>query len=143
MWTSKSMSLEQWSHTFSIAGVLLALISIVLVLIELQEHNKITRAENAQKLVELTMMSNLALVKDSTLASIWTNGNVNYDLLSNEDRPRFRRLWIIYLNILANAFSQMENGLIDKDEFQSWDNDIEKKKVALSKIWDPELSMLY
>src|SRR6516164_1964025 len=100
------LSLEQWGHLFSIVGVLLGLVSIVSVMVQLHEHNKITRAENAQKLVELTMISNMELVKDPKLASLWTEGNENFDSLSKEDKGTFKRIWIIYLNILESAFHQ-------------------------------------
>ena len=90
------LSLEQWGHLFSIVGVLIGLVSIVSVMTQLKEHNKITRAENAQKLVELTMASHLELIKDPRLASLWREGNGGYDSLGEEDKERYRRLWIIY-----------------------------------------------
>jgi hypothetical protein len=144
MWTRriKSLSLEQWGHIFNIAGVLLGLVSIVSVMVQLHEHNKITRAENAQKLVELTMISNMELVKDPKLASLWTEGNENFDSLSKEDKGTFKRIWIIYLNILESAFHQREDGLIDEEDFQSRNKCLVINKNVVPKIW-PELSEFY
>src|SRR5215467_13662966 len=31
------------------------------------------------------------------LASLWIEGNENYDSLSKEDKERFKRIWIVYL----------------------------------------------
>jgi hypothetical protein len=144
MWTGKTerLSLEQWGHVFSIVGVLLGLVSIVSVMTQLKEHNKITRAENAQKLAELTMASNLEMVKDSKLASLWTDGNERYDSLGKEDKERFRRIWIIYLNILESAFHQREDGLIDEEDFRSAHMCIFINKRGALKVW-PELSGFY
>jgi hypothetical protein len=145
IWTSKlkGLSLEEWSQIFSIAGVVIGLLSLAMVWRELHEHNKITRAENAQKLVELTMMSNMELIKDPQLSKLWVDGNANYDSLqNNENKERFRRIWIVYLNILESAYNQWDKGLMDEEEFASWDRDIKTHKAILTKLW-PGLSGFY
>jgi hypothetical protein len=136
------LSLEQWGHLFSIVGVLLGLVSIASVMTQLKEHNKITRAENAQKLVELTMASHMELIKDPRLASLWREGNEGYDSLGEEDKERYRRLWIIYLNILESAFHQREDGLIDEEDFRSAHMCILINKRAALAVW-PGLSGFY
>jgi hypothetical protein len=136
------LSLEQWGHVFSIVGVLLGLVSLASVLAQLREHNKITRAENAQKLVELTMASHMEMIKDPRLASLWREGIEGYDSLGEGDKERYRRLWIIYFNILESAFHQREDGLIDEEDFRSTHMCILINKRSAFKVW-PELSGFY
>jgi hypothetical protein len=123
-------------------GVLVGLASILCVMWQLHEHNKITRAENAQKLVELTMVSNMQLINDAKLASVWTDGNGNYEALSTEDKRRLRIMWLVYFNILESAFHQREDGLIDEEDFQSCSMSLTLNTSVLSKIW-PELAHFY
>jgi hypothetical protein len=134
--------LEIASRVFTIVGVIGGLLSIILVLIQIRRGNEITKAQNAQKLVELTMISNMELAKNPELEHIWETGNKNYDSLDEKDKPRFRRVWIIYLNILENAFSQWRKGMMDGEEFESWDRDLKKNRKTLSRIW-PDLSGHY
>jgi hypothetical protein len=138
----RRLSLEQWGHIFNIGGVLIGIVSILCVMVQLQENNKITRAENAQKLVELTMVSDMQRINDPKLASVWTDGNANYDALSTEDKRRLRIMWLVYFNILESAFHQRDDGLIEEEDFLSRSVCLTLNKGVLLKIW-PELSHFY
>jgi hypothetical protein len=134
----KDFTLEQWSSIFGIAGVLVGIISVGLVITELQQHNKITKSQNAQKLVELTMDANMELIKSPELSLLFSKGNKQFDSLDDQEKPRFKRIWIIYMNVLETAFNQYEDGLMSYEDFSAWDIDISRSKDVISKFWPIE-----
>jgi hypothetical protein len=136
------LTLEQWGHIFNLGGLVVGLVSILCVIFQLLVHNKMTRAENAQKLVELTTLSNMQLINDAKLASVWADGNANYEALSTEDKRRLRMMWLVYFNILESAFHQREDGLIDEEDFESRSMCLALNRSVVSKIW-PELAHFY
>ncbi len=142
------LDLERGSQAFTIIGVIGGLVSVILVLIQLREGNQIRKAENAQKLVEITTTHNMAFLTEPGLFSLSQKANgehgdgEGYDHLTKEEKAKFKFSWVVYLNILENAYRQMRLGLIDEPIYESYDRDVRRNKLVLSKFWS-SISELY
>jgi len=137
----RKWTLEDAAHLASIAGVVLGLISLWFVYAELRDQSQVIKAGNAQALVELTHPSNLALAKDAELSKLWERGTTNYAGLTDDEKPRYRRLWTMYLNVLENAHFQRQMGLIDERFYATWENDLARNRKPLKEVW-PDLKDL-
>src|SRR5438309_1065475 len=122
----RDFSLEKASQLAAIVGVVLGIVSLWFVYAELKHHTKVSMAANAQALVELTQPVNLELAKDPKLAALWQKGLSDYDSLPAEDKPRYKRIWIMYVNVLENAYYQREARIIEAHFYEAWDKDLER-----------------
>jgi hypothetical protein len=140
--TFRNFTLENGAQVAEIAGVVIGIISLWFVYAELRHHTRVSMAANSQALVELTQPVNLELAKDRNLAALWNKGLGDYGSLSPEEKPRYKRIWIMYLNVLENAYYQHEERLIEERFYATWDQDLERNGEALSAVW-PELNKLF
>jgi len=133
------VSLEKCAHIAGTLGIVLGIVSLWFVYLELRHHTRVSMASNSQALVELTQPINLELAKNPELSILWERGLQAYDKLTPEEKPRYRRLWIMYLNVLENAYFQHNKKLIDDEFYAAWDHDLGTHNKALAKVW-PELT---
>jgi hypothetical protein len=85
---------------------------------------------------------NLELAKNADLSKLWERGAANYADLAEDEKPRYRRLWVMYLNVLENAYFQRQMGLIDERYYATWEGDLARNRKPLKEIW-PELKELF
>ena len=67
---------------------------------------------------------NLAVVQDSELCRIWTNGVLDFDSLPLEERIRFSYIAMLYLRVFQNADYQFAQGTLDQDMQATWRNQL-------------------
>jgi hypothetical protein len=137
----RGFTLEKGSHLAGIIGVVIGVLSLWFVYAELRHQTRVSMAANSQALVELTHPINLELAKDPNLAALFQKGMTNYPGLSADEKARYRRIWIMYLNVLECAYYQHEQGLIEDRFYATWDEDLTRNRESLSKVW-PELKPL-
>jgi hypothetical protein len=137
----RDFGLQKGAHVASILGVILGIISLWFVYAALRHQTRVSMAANSQALVPLTQPVNLELAKDPSLSALWYKGLRDYDSLSSEEKARYQRIWVMYLNVLENAYYQHQQGLIEDRFCATWDNDLVRNRGPLSKVW-PELKPL-
>lgn len=131
------MDLERWAVLLSIfEGVLLPL-SLLLVWLQLRQQTNLTRAANAQALVELSSPFNLQLIQDREMARLWVSGAASFAEMDEVDQYRFKSLLIWWLILHENIFYQRRKNLIDEEAYRPWLRDLKDFTVRmdLPKHW--------
>ena len=128
------MTLSDWANlSVVVQGVILPL-SILILIWQVQKQFKLTRAANAQSLVEIASPFNLALVQDAEMAELWKNGASKYSEMDPVRQERYMNMLIWWLLLHENIRHQWREGLIDKAVYNSWQRDLDyfvvKHKIA-------------
>ena len=101
---------------------------------QIQENTDLTRAANAQKLVELSSPFNLLLIQNREVAELWLKGGSQYDTLDQIDQERYYELLTWWLILHENVYLQWKKGLWTKTY-------MELGRVILSVFLLPEISL--
>ena len=122
------------SNLFQIAGSASLVVSVLLLLREIRESNRLTRAANVQALVGLSGPFYMALVQDRQLAELCAKGVRGADF-DEVDRQRYQNLLICWLTFYENIFYQRRQRLLDRHAFEPWRRELEmflrRQKVAV------------
>jgi len=132
-----------WSDLASIATIVqgfAVIISLILVLYQLRESTRLTKAANTEKLVELVSPLHLQLVQDQETARLWVQGADEFDAMDEVGKERYYGLLMFWLVFHQNIYHQHKQGLLDKDTFTAWTNDLKAsiKYQHLKRRW-PDL----
>src|SRR5271157_3182821 len=98
--------LELAVNISSVLGSLSLVISVLLVLREVRQNNLLTRAANAQTLVEMSSPFYLGVVQDRATAELSLRGAKDFASLDEVDRYRYRTLLMWWLIFYENIFYQ-------------------------------------
>jgi len=122
----------------TILGNLALVIGVLLVLRELRESIRLTRAANAQHMVELTGPFYLSLVQDRQMAELFVHSAANFDELDDVDRRRYRSLLIWWLIFYENVYYQHRQHFMDDRAFLPWWRDLKLfiQEQNLARHWD-------
>jgi hypothetical protein len=122
----------------SILGSLSLVVSVVLLMRELRETNRLTRAANAQALVDIVGPFYLSQVQDRQMAEFSARGAHKFDQMDEVDQHRYRCLLIWWLIFYENVYYQRRNGLLDRHAFQPWWHDLRVmvQEHNLAQHWD-------
>lgn len=126
-----------------VQGALLPL-SIFILIWQISKQAKLTRASNAQSLVEMSSPFNLALVQDEEMAKLWKSGASEYEKLDPITQERYVNMLIWWLLLHENIHHQHQERLIDRAVYNSWERDLNYfvKKHRIEDRW-PELRDSY
>ena len=117
------MRLERWVSIATIMEVLLIVVSVVVILRELDLSQDVAKAANATALTDQTLAFNQTLWQDGEVADIWySRGN---DLESETERRRYREMLTTWLIIHENVYYQFKDGLIGSEQYLGWNLDLE------------------
>lgn len=121
-----------------ILGSLSLVVSVVLLIRELRETNRLTRASNTQTLVALSSPFNLSLIQDRKMAEFYVHGPQAYAEMDEIDRYRYRSLLIWWLIFHENVYFQWRQRLLDKHTFKAWSQDLKAfiRHQQLAALWD-------
>ena len=92
---------------------------------QLQTNIDLTKAANAQKLVELTSPFNLLLIQNRDVAELWHQGASHYDKMDQIDKERYYELLTWWLILHENIYHQKEKGLMHEETYRSWTRDLQ------------------
>jgi hypothetical protein len=120
------MSLQNIADIASIAESIFVVISVLLILHQLQINNKLTRAANTRSLVDISSPFNLQLIQDRKVAELWVQGSRNFDSMDEVDQYRYRSVLIWWLILHENIFYQWRRGLIDYESYNPWNRDLQE-----------------
>lgn len=92
--------------------------SLVLIILQLRQSIALTKAANAQALVEHASAFNALLIGDEALANFWYGGG--RELRNMGSVRRYRELLVQWLIFHKNIFYQREKHLLDEDVYNTW-----------------------
>jgi len=119
------MTLQDWANvSFILQGVFIP-ISLLFVLLQLRKQTQLTRASNAQALVQISTPFNLLLVQDPKAVELWLHGAKNYDTLNEIERAQYMGIITWWLLLHENIFHQSQMDLIEEEMYASWQRDLE------------------
>lgn len=114
--------LEQLSQVSTIVQAVLVILSLGLILLQLRQNAELTKAANAQALVEHAGSFNALLIQNPELAKLWYAEGKG---LQNEDAARrYRELLVQWLIFHENIYYQHRKKLLDEDVYNSWRVDL-------------------
>jgi hypothetical protein len=108
----------------SLIGALSLVASVIILIREVRETNRLARAGNAQSLVDISGPFYLSLMQDRQLAELYARSAKDFDNLDSIDRQRYRSLLIWWLIFYENIFYQRCLGLLDRHTFRPWWRDL-------------------
>jgi hypothetical protein len=121
-------------------------ISLVFIWRQLSEAVRLTKAANAQKLVELSSPFNLQLIQNPEVYKLWIKADDEWDKMDEINRGRHYELLTWWLILHENIYHQWQKRLLDEDTFNSWGRDlkhflarkdIEQYRKRWEKIFEP------
>ena len=116
--------LKDLADVATILGALSLVISVVVLIREIRETNRLARASNAQAMVEISGPFYLTMVQDRALAELFARSAEGYEELDEIDRRRYRRLLVWWLIFYENIFYQRKQRLLDRHTFKPWWRDL-------------------
>lgn len=118
-----SISIEQLAHLSTIVQSILVITSLVFIWFQLRQSAELTKAANAQALVEHFTNFNALLMENPDVASLWyAKGK---QLQKEEEFLRYRELLILWLIFHENVYYQYSRRLLDQQIYQSWYIDLQ------------------
>src|SRR5437870_399998 len=136
--------LHDFADVATILGALSLVFSVVILIRELRETNRLTRASNAQAMVEISGPFYLSMVQDRALAELFARSAQEYAEMDEIDRRRYRSLLVWWLIFYENIFYQHKMKLLDRHTFRPWWRDLRQflRVQNVARYWD-ELKDLF
>jgi hypothetical protein len=127
-----------------IAGSVALVITVVILLRELRENNRLARAANTQALVSISSPFHLSVVQDRAIAELYLAGPDDLARRDDIDRWRHRTLVIWWLIFHENVYYQRQQRLLDARIFEPWARDLRAFIVRqkLAAMW-PDIRDLF
>jgi hypothetical protein len=127
-----------------IAGSLALVITVIILLRELRENNRLARAANTQALVSISTPFHLAMIQDRSIAELYLMPSKQLAERDEVDRWRHRALVIWWLIFHENVYYQWRQNLLDTRIFEPWARDLKSFVVSqeLHVLW-PDISKLF
>jgi hypothetical protein len=114
-------TLEKIAAIAAIAESLFVVVSVVLIVVQLQRQTELARAANFQSTFELSSPFNLELIRDRDFARLWLQGP---DAADPVDVFRHESLITWWLLLHENIYFQWKRGLLDNEAYLPWDRDL-------------------
>jgi hypothetical protein len=139
------MTLHDWADVSIIAQGILLPLSILILIWQVWKQSKLTRAANAQSLVEIASPFHLALVQDATVAELWRSGASKFSEMEPVQQERYMGLLTWWIMLHENIHNQWQEDLIDEAVYKSWQRDLEyfiARHHVMAERW-PKLREFY
>lgn len=123
------LDLDNWVKLSTVGQFVLVLISIIIVLRQLQQTVALRRAANSQALSEQAGSFNSLLIQDPDIARIWHSHGKDLDRPEFEGLAapeRYEELLVQWLILHENIHHQHSKHLLDKDLYTAWDLDLRR-----------------
>lgn len=114
--------LDQLAQVSTIAQTVLVVVSLGLILYQLRQNAELTKAANAQALVEHAGSFNALLIQNSDLADLWYGAG--RDIEHANDARRYREMLVQWLIFHENIYYQHRKKLLDDAVYMSWRLDL-------------------
>jgi hypothetical protein len=120
------MTLADMSNIAQIVGAAALVVSALLLLHELRESNRLTRAGNTQALVGLSSPYHMGLIQDRKVAEFYVHGARDVGKMDEVDRYRYQTLLVWWLVFHENAYYQWRRGWLDNRSYKPWSNELKQ-----------------
>jgi hypothetical protein len=110
-----SAELQALASVVSIIQTTFFILSVFFIWYQIRESNRLTRAANTQRLVELASPFLIQLSQDRNLAELWINGTKNYETMDEVEQYRYLQLLFWWLILHENIYYQYHNGVVVKN----------------------------
>jgi hypothetical protein len=117
--------LEKFVAVTTILGSLSLVVTVVILVREIRQNNRLTRASNTQAMVEISGPFYLTMVQDRQLAELFFRSAHEYENLDEIDRRRYRQLLVWWMIFYENIYYQRKQGLLDHHTFKPWWRDFQ------------------
>jgi hypothetical protein len=119
------MTLHDWADlSIIVQGVFLPL-SILILIWQVRKQSRLTRAANAQSLVEIATPFHLVLVQDQTVAELWRHGATQFAEMDPVRQERYMGMLTWWIMLHESIHHQWQEDLIDDAVHKSWQRDLE------------------
>ena len=121
-----------------IIGLAAVVLSLLFLGYELKRSNDIAEAEAVASMMgEFNGL--VALVSsDETLWRIWSQGGIDYESLSDDEKARFSSLVNYVFNVYEMSFTYIENGLVDDQYIEYFTRDfcgLIQRNDGIATVW--------
>ena len=132
------MELHDVADVSQVVGAFALFVTVVILIFNLRENNRLVRAANTQALVNLSSPFTLALIQDRAMAELCLRGASNVADMDDVDRHRYRNLLVWWLVFYENIFFQWNQRLLSENSFRPWKSDLKQfaRQQQLWKQWD-------
>lgn len=119
------MSLQDWANLSIVLQGVFIPISLLFVLFQLYKQTQLTRASNAQALVQISSPFYLLLIQDTRSVELWLHGAERFDSMNEIERSQYMAIITWWLLLHENIFHQSQMKLIEREMYNSWEKDLE------------------
>jgi len=99
--------------------------SLLFVLLQLYKQTQLTRAANAQALVQISSPFHLLMIQDPKTVELWLHGAKTFDTMGEVEKAQYMGLVTWWLLLHENIFHQGQMKLIEQKMYESWQRDLE------------------
>jgi len=118
------MTLKNWADISIVMQGVFIPVSLVFVLLQLHKQVQLTRASNAQALVQISSPFNLLLIQDAKAVELWLHGAKRFETLEEVERAQYMGIVTWWLLLHENIFHQGQMKLIEQEMYDSWQRDL-------------------
>ena len=135
---------ETASHIASVIGTGAVFASLVFISRQLRHQTALSKANNSQSLLETASPFTLTLLQDDDLVKLYRDGYDKYDTFTRDEKSKYEHLLIWWLSFYENIHYQNTCGLLDKQVYDAWNNDLKYfiRRRKLHRHWG-DLKDLY
>jgi hypothetical protein len=128
------MRLQDWANLAAVVQV----VAVAAVLYQLYLSTRLTRAANTQRILEVAAPFLLQLVQDADVAKLWHAGPDDVARMTEIEKSRYMQMISFWLLIHENVYHQNKHGLIDRETYSSWNNELQQfvSTKNLFLLWD-------
>jgi hypothetical protein len=119
------MTLQDWANLSIVLQGVFIPISLLFVLFQLYKQTQLTRASNAQALVQISSPFYLLLIQAPNAVELWLHGAERFDSLNEIERSQYMAVITWWLLLHENIFHQSQMKLIEQKMYDSWERDLE------------------
>jgi hypothetical protein len=130
--------LERLSWVGTILQTFALIISLYFIYRQIKQQNDLTKAANAQSLVELASPFTLEVMQNPVMSKLWFNNVQNSSEYKDVDDYRYILLLRWWLTFYENIYQQNRLGLLRPEVYKAWDEDLKLfiKRRNILKYWD-------
>lgn len=122
-----------------LVGLIAVVVSLLFLGYEQKRANDIAEAEAiASMMAEFNGFVSL-ITSDDELWRIWSQGDADYESLSDDDKARYAQLVSYVFNVYEMSFAYIENGLVDDQFVQYFTRDfcaLLNRNDGVGRFWE-------
>ena len=133
----ESFTLEQAYYIGELVGVLVIVISLIFVALQIHQNTRTMRHEVRNKMRERFLNLQLILAQQEDLADVYQRGRDTFESMSELEQKRFYMICAYELNVMSEAFSSFQEGMLTSSYWDSMKKGIryQLQSAGVQKYW--------